>query len=226
MAAVRKYALTVTRDSLADLPPTSSAVDLSLADAVYDESIQSAFVPEDGLSVFMALPIACRFDASGNVVFNVYASEDMNGTRYRVRLWDGPAIIGTVFVEMPRSDTNLASLIAGEDSGGVPQPAVVGATILFGTSADVPTAAELTVEGVDGSGTIEGYAGDMRVLIAKLDSEGALVSVTRSDDVSNTNQLGAFTKFESLIDVRGEDYGVWISNQLLTQPLDVIWSAA
>ena len=118
MPEVAKYDLTIKRHSLMSAgAPDSWAVDLSLAHATLDEQIRSAFVPDDGLAVFMPFPIACRFNDSGEITFNVYASSDIGGARYRLRLWDGPAVIGTVFVTMPRSDSNLAELVVSVDAG-------------------------------------------------------------------------------------------------------------
>ena len=100
------------------------------------------------------------------------------------------------------------------------------ATLYFGTSADTtPTAAELTVEGVSGSGTINAYAGSRHVLVARLASEDDIRTVLRSDDVSGTNQVGAFTKHGSTVTKSGSAYNVWVSNQALTQAANVAWSA-
>ena len=118
MPTVAKYDLTIKRHSLmSDGAPDSWAVDLALAHATLDEQIRSAFVPEDDLTVYMPFPIACRFNDSGEIAFNVYASSDIGGARYRLRLWDGPAVIGTVFVTMPRSGSNLAELVVSVDAG-------------------------------------------------------------------------------------------------------------
>lgn len=97
---------------------------------------------------------------------------------------------------------------------------------LFGTSADaVPVAGELTIPAANGSAEIAAYAGSKHVLLARLASEADITSVTRSDDLSQTNQIGAFTKHGSAIDVGGTDYSVWVSNQALTQSAAVTWTA-
>ncbi len=98
------------------------------------------------------------------------------------------------------------------------------ATLYFGTSDDaVPTGAELTIAGAGGAGTIRAYAGSKHHLIARLASEPDIASVRYSDDQSNTNQIGAFTKYRDTVVPSGEiaAYSVWVSNQALTQAEDV-----
>ena len=107
--------------------------------------------------------------------------------------------------------------------GGNPPPAT-DITVFFGTSADaVPEPAELTIEADVGRGVVPAYAGDMRLLIARLASEPDIVKVLFSDDPSNTNQIGAFAKFAMEVEPAGEaeDYAVWVSNQDLTQTADL-----
>ena len=99
----------------------------------------------------------------------------------------------------------------------------------FGTSADeTPLGAELTLAAVNGVATILAYAGDMHVLIARLATEDDITVVRRSDDPSNTNQIGAFTKFASTVVPTGETeaFNVWVSNQALSQTANVEWMAA
>ena len=75
-------------------------------------------------------------------------------------------------------------------------------TLRFGTSADaVPEASEATIVGANGMGTIDAYVGDMHHLIFRLESEGDIASVLYSDDQSQTNQVGAFTKYAQTVDV-------------------------
>ena len=98
---------------------------------------------------------------------------------------------------------------------------------LFGTSADaVPVAGELTIAAANGMAEIPAYAGSMHVLLARLASEADITSVKRSDDLAQLNQIGAFTKHGSVIDVSGTDYSVWVSNQALTQSAAVTWTAS
>ena len=100
-------------------------------------------------------------------------------------------------------------------------------TLRFGTSADeVPTAAEATIVGMNGMGTIDAYAGDMHHLIYRLDSEDDITSVLYSDDQSQTNQIGAFSKYAQTVDVGGDTYAVWVSNQALSQTDDVTLTVA
>ena len=96
--------------------------------------------------------------------------------------------------------------------------------IYFGTSADAtPQGSELTIGAVNGVGTVPAYAGDRYLLIARLATEDDITSVTFSDDASNTNQVGAFTEFASTVVPTGETlaFTVWVSNQFLTQAVNV-----
>ena len=99
----------------------------------------------------------------------------------------------------------------------------------FGTSADeTPIGSELTLAAVNGVATIAAYVGDMHVLIARLATEDDITVVRRSDDASNTNQVGAFTKFANTVIPTGESaaFNVWVSNQALSQTANVEWMAA
>ncbi|MYH70308.1 MAG: hypothetical protein F4147_09525 [Gammaproteobacteria bacterium] len=114
--------------------------------------------------------------------------------------------------------------LGGESSGGS-TPNTPADDFLFGTSADaVPVAGELTIAAANGAAEIPAYDGSQHVLLARLDSEADITSVTRSDDQSGTNQVGAFTKHSAAITVSGSDYNVWVSNQALTQDAAVTWT--
>lgn len=107
--------------------------------------------------------------------------------------------------------------------GGTPTP--VADDLYFGTSSDaVPQSAELTIEGMNGSGTIAAYAGHRHHLIARLASEGDITSVLYSDDPTMVNTLGAFTKYSATVMPPSEsgDFSVWVTNQALLQTADVI----
>ena len=111
--------------------------------------------------------------------------------------------------------------ISGGGGGG---GGMVTDDIYFGTSADAtPEGSELTIAAVNGVGTIAAYVGDMRHLIARLATEPDISSVLYSDDQSNTNQIGAFTKFGSTVVPTGEAlaFAVWVTNQALAQSADV-----
>ena len=132
-------------------------------------------------------------------------------------LLDGPSVQAadsTIIID--RSTPGVIRLRA-DTSGGTPTPTTYP-TLRFGTSTDeTPTAAELTIVGALGQGTVPAYAGNMHLLIARLASEGGIASVLFSDDASRTNQMGAFTLFGSMVDIGGDAYNVWVSNQALTQ---------
>lgn len=94
--------------------------------------------------------------------------------------------------------------------------------MLMGTSDDeTPQAAELTIMAPQGVGTIPAYTGSKRLLIARIATEADITSVLFSNDDSNTNQVGAFTKFTSTIEVGGTAYNVWVGNQPVTNMSDV-----
>ena len=96
--------------------------------------------------------------------------------------------------------------------------------IYFGTSDDaIPEDAEFTIPGVNGSGLIASYTGAKHHIIARLDSEADITRVIYSDDASQTNQIGGFTKYGSFVTPTGEseDFNAWVSNQALTQAADV-----
>ena len=115
------------------------------------------------------------------------------------------------------ADGTFDFVIAG--GGGTP---VVMDDLYFGLSADdAPLGSELTIDGVNGVGTIPAFS-DMYMLIARLATEDDITSVLFSDDPSQTNQIGAFTKHANTVVPAGEteQYNVWVSNQLLTQPAE------
>ena len=92
--------------------------------------------------------------------------------------------------------------------------------IYFGLSDDaVPQPAEATIPAMNGSAVIEAFA-DKHMLIFRLASEPDIVSVLFSDDASRTNQIGAFVKQAATVIPQGEteQFNVWVSRQLLTQP--------
>ena len=98
--------------------------------------------------------------------------------------------------------------------------------IYFGTSADeMPDPGELILAAANGVATIEAYAGNRHVLIGRLATEEDITTVRRGDDVSNTNQIGAFTKFGVTVIPMDEilPFNVWVSNQALSQDADVEW---
>ena len=92
--------------------------------------------------------------------------------------------------------------------------------LYFGTSDDaIPIGSELDIPGVMGRGTVPAYVGNKHLLIARLATESDILSVTFSDDTSNTNQIGVFTKYGSTVVPTGEmeAFDVWVSDKLLEQ---------
>ena len=115
------------------------------------------------------------------------------------------------------SDGTIDFVVTG--GGGTP---VVADDVYFGLSADdTPEGSELTIAAANGVGTIPAFV-DMFMLIARLATEGDITSVVFSDDLSQTNQIGAFAKHADTVVPPGETemFAVWVSNQLLTQPAE------
>ena len=112
--------------------------------------------------------------------------------------------------------TTKAYVDAAVAAGGVMAPTD---KIYFGLSADaIPVPAEATITATNGSASIGAFT-DMRILIYRAAAQPDIVSVLFSDDDSDTNQLGAFTKYNSTVIPTSETapFNVWVSNQLLTQ---------
>ena len=140
----------------------------------------------------------------------------------------GATFTGAVSGITPTSDAHLATkaYVDSVSSGGSGGPTD---DIYWGTSADeTPQGSELTIAATNGAATITGYSGSMHVLVARLATEADFTRIVRSDDISQTNQLGAFTKFASTVVPTGESaaFNVWVSNQALDQAADVMWTAS
>ena len=111
-----------------------------------------------------------------------------------------------------QSDGTFDFVVTGGGGGGE----TITDDIYFGTSSDeTPTGAELTIPGVNGVGTIPTYTGDMRILIARLATEGDITEVYYSTDASQTNQIGTVTKFGTTVVPTDETeaFNVWVGNQ-------------
>ena len=110
----------------------------------------------------------------------------------------------------------------GPGGGGTPTPSG-DITVRLGLSPDeTPNPSEAPIAATSGVGVQPAFI-NMRQLIWRLASEDDIASVTFSDDQSNTNQIGAYTKFGSTVTPTGESapYSVWVSDEILTQPTDV-----
>ena len=167
------------------------------------------------------IPSGIARDAEVTASFNALAT--MLASTYAALA--GAVFTGAVSGITPTADEHLANKAYVDDAvaagGGTPMPTD---DFYFGTSLDeTPEGAELTIAGVNGSGLIPAYTGTRRLLIARLATEDDITSVIFSDDQSNTNQVGAFTKFGSTVIPTGETeaFNVWVSNQDLIQPTDV-----
>ena len=82
-------------------------------------------------------------------------------------------------------------------------------------------AADFTLSSTNGSVDLRAYQGERYLLIARLASEPDITSVLFSDDSSQTNQIGVFTKQTATVSIGGDDYNVWVSDEDVSQPTDV-----
>ena len=107
----------------------------------------------------------------------------------------------------------------------IPTPPPAVDLLLYGISADqVPTAADLTIQAPNGVGTIPAYGTSRHWFIARLSNESDITSVHVAG--SMFNQVYAFSKYVSTLTVGGDDYNVWVSNQALTNPTDLVMTVA
>ena len=130
----------------------------------------------------------------------------------------GVGIVGAVL-------NGVLTITVGDSGGG----GAVTDDVYWGTSADAtPLGSELTISATAGAAEIPAYVGSMHVLVARLATESDFTGILRSDDISQTNQLGAFTKFATTVVPTGETlaFNVWVSNQALTQTAAVTWTAS
>ena len=121
----------------------------------------------------------------------------------------------------PDFDAAVAASFAPTQAIVVP-PAIIippplnTVTLRGGLSADaIPTPAELTIAGMQHVLTFQPFS-NMHVVIARLAAQPDITSVILSTDPTNQNQIGAFTKYGSVITVGADDYSAWVSNQELT----------
>ena len=138
-------------------------------------------------------------------------------------LLDGPSVQATdSSIVIDRSTPGVIRLRA--DTSGVTPTPTTFPTLRFGTSVDAtPEADELVIAGVMGQGVIDAYVGNMHLLIARLASEGDISTVKFSNDLSQTNQMGAFTKQAATVVPAGETeaFHVWVGNQAVTNSAEV-----
>ena len=127
---------------------------------------------------------------------------------------------GTPRISAADARSVLHDLIDSSEFVGSPTGEVI--TVLMGLSADAtPEASELTIEANNGVGAVDSYDGERYLLIARLATEADLSSVIFSDDDSVTNQVGAFEKFAQTVEVGGNAYNAWVSEEALEQPDDI-----
>ena len=138
----------------------------------------------------------------------------------------GAVFTGNVSGITPTANAHFATkgyVDSAVAAGGVMAPTD---TIFFGLSADaIPVGTEATIATVGGSATVSAFT-ERRMLIFRAAAQPDIVSVLFSDDDSDTNQLGAFTKYNSTVTIQGQagPFNVWVSNQVLTQAAAVVMS--
>ena len=96
-------------------------------------------------------------------------------------------------------------------------------TLYSGVSDDnTPEASELTTAGVDRVLSWSAYAGSKYMIFGRKASEPLITAIYFSDAPSQ-NQIGAFGLSAQRLIPPGETelFHVWVSNQSLTQPVDV-----
>ena len=129
----------------------------------------------------------------------------------------------------PTADAHLANKLYVDNAvAGMMTPTPTD-DFYFGTSTDAtPQGSEATVAGINGTGTIFSYTGDMHLLIFRLESEADITRVLFSTDSTQTNQIGAFTKFGSTVIPTGETlpFEVWVTNQAVSNPAGVAITAS
>ncbi len=126
--------------------------------------------------------------------------------------------------QTPTLDAHLANkaYVDSRISSGGTTP--VTDDLYFGTSDDaIPEAAELTIMGVNGSGVIAAYPGDKHHIIARLASEPDITRVVYSDDPTQDNEIGAYTKIANTLvpSPETQPFAVWITHQALSNSADV-----
>ena len=208
----------------------SSFADLS--GMIADSQVPAAFTRDTELAAYALLAGAVFTGQASGITPTAAANltrKDYVDTADGLRaLLAGATFTGLVSGLTPTSDSNFATKayvdsVSSGGSGGVTDD------IYWGTSADeTPQGSELSIAATNGAAEIPGYSGDMHVLVARLATEADLTRIVRSDDISQTNQLGAFTEFASTVVPTGESeaFSVWVSNQALTQAAAVTWTAS
>lgn len=94
----------------------------------------------------------------------------------------------------------------------------------FGFSDDsTPVGSEFDTASDSGSAILGSTARDVHLLVARLVSDGDIEGIYFYDalNVPNINQLGAFTKQSSALNISSKMYNIWVSNRLLKQPASV-----
>ena len=167
--------------------------------------------------------------AMGGVVARRATQSNIVGDGLYVFAIDGPitdeywSVTLTPTGATPDFDIASASFFAAQQAIVVPLRPIVPptpgtVTVKGGLSADdTPIESELTIDGVNHIVSFPAFT-NMHLLIWRLDSQGDLTSIVLGNDPTRANQIAAFTKFGSTVDVGADTGNVWVSNQSLTFP--------
>ena len=127
---------------------------------------------------------------------------------YDERAWDIRGIAELGF-------RHKLELLAQADISGVRYP-FTGFTVMGGLSVDaIPEASEITIPQTGHSLIIPAHF-DRHHLIWRLATEPDLQSVVLASDSTQANQIEAYSKYRSTVEVGGQAGNVWVSNQLIT----------
>ena len=194
-----------------------AAVEMRLCRAALQEVASNAGITldqaRDAAGALLATLPAFTYNATTNALTLGLRDADIpaglarlaNATFIRVK---GPS---------PQAADDLATkaYVDGAVSGVAPRPTD---HFLMGLSADAtPNAAEATIPANNGIGDLPAFT-NMHILVFRLATEPDITTALFSDDDSNTNQIGAFTKFGSNVTVSGAAYKVWVGNRAITVP--------
>ena len=210
---------TVTVDLSSFITAAELATDLAKIIAKFNE-----YVKVDGTTAFTGPVSGITPTADAHLATKKY-SDDADNLKASLA---GAAFTGAVSGINPAKDTDFVTLAYFNTHRNV---SPIADDVYFGTSDDgVAIGTELTVAGVNGVGTIAAYVGSKHQLIARLATEVDITTVFYSDDPTNENAIGVFTKQVAKVTPTGETAGtlfnVWVSDQALINPADVTLTVA
>ena len=158
-----------------------------------------------------------REQATRDARMTIHWRDDLDETMrviYDERAWD---IRGIAEIGFRRK----LELLTQADIGGVLYP-FTGFTVMGGLSVDaIPEADEITIAQTGHSLIIPAHF-DRHHLLWRLATEPDLQSVVLASDTTQANQIEAYFKYGSTVEVGGQDGNVWVSNQLITHHAETL----